>query len=920
MPGTTVTLRPDETYNAGDWWTVAGGPTTVHAALADNSDLTYATTTGNPAWVGMTNLDTIPNGARIVSVTVRVRWSGDNTTYGAVGLTDNLLGKSKPLTAFYKVPNSTRTDSFQALATRPDGSAWTVDAVNSISVQVQASGVGVRFYEVYADVVYNAAPTVSSVTPTGSLTVQQPTIGWAYTDPDGDAQERWQVKVFTGAQAGAAGFNAATSVGVADSGTAYYSAPSTTSWIVPTALSPGVYRVFVRAADAGSNGRYSTWAEATFTVVGDPPAPPAMLSVIANPDMGRTEITVRQTDNLLNQMTATGSGAVAEFLRWFVYGNVTTPVSAAGGLEGNGISCVVVANGEVAVAGLRFLRVIPELVTVWAGWIKSSQATGIMHLDIAWFDAERTYIRMDEGGYVGLTTTMQASEGRTVAPENAAYAYLMWRSSGALAANQSLTWDDTGIWFTRTDADLGDLEAQLIKLEDDVVDLEIRVADLEGVPPTISITPSQAPIDATAYRGGLDSRNLLGPGDASFQYPLTDTNWRIYTAPGNTGTTSIPLDPAGYDGYTLQIGPGTVGATHWLLSRSTYPLPLVDAEYQFSFRHRATSVGSSPATTLRAYGAIVFTSSNGTVVGAPVSTGTFTLARSDDLSDPVYINARPPAGATRFYLEVNCQGETSVDDRWVFDQFQVVRVPAVPPDHGFGFGPFGYGPFGGDGEAAAFIPWKPASQVDVYPYVEYSTDGGASWQPVRRTEYAAYDPYTRVARIYDYETPLGVETMYRARTAARDYQTDPVSGTLLISSATTSRAVTLTVTDHHLVDPFTQTRIPFRIAASGGAPELKMTRPTPQQDFSPVGRRYKIILSDVAKGNEFSWRIVTPTAADWDAMEAMLATGHTLLVQTPIGRSWYIKPGATRQLTAALEGATDHGAVIEFSGYEQARP
>jgi hypothetical protein len=915
--GTIVTLRPNEMFNAGDWWAVVGGPSSVNAALADDSDATYATTTGNPGWVGMTNLDVIPNGARIISVTIRVRWQGDGSTYGAVGLTDNILGQTTPFTAFYQVPAAIRIDSYAA-ATRPDGSAWTVDAVNSITVMIQGSGTGLHFVELYADVLYNQAPVVSNVTPSGSIADQQPTIGWAYHDPDGDAQERWQVKVFADAVASSSGFTAATSPAVADSGNSYYASASATSWTPPAPLSPGVYRAYVRAADAGSNGRYSDWATGTFTVVGDPPGPPALLSVAPNPAEGRVEIEVRQADNLLNQQTAGADGLLYEFLRWYVYGNATPPVVATGtGLEANGISCVVAADGEVALSTLRLMPILPGVETIWAGWIKSSGG-GTMHLDVGWFAGD-SFLQMDNGSYVGLSGDMQVSQGSVVPPDDADGALLMWRSSGPLSGGQSLTWDDCYISFTREDEDLSEIEARLAALEDAIVDLQIRVALLQLRTPTITITPSQVPIDSTAYRGGLDSSNLLGPADGSFQYPLTGTNWVAYAGTGFSGLLNVVLDGAAYDGYSLAMVPGTVGGNHWFITNITYPLPLVDAQYQLSFRHRATNVAGATADGLFANAAIVWTDDNWTVVGAGVSTGTFPLVDSDEFSDPMVVTAYPPPGATRFYVQIHMTGESNENDRWLFDRFQVVRVPEVLPDYSFGEGPFGYGPFGG-GDGPPVMLWKPASQVDVYPYVEWSADGGDTWAPVRRTAYAAYDPATRTARVYDYEAPLGVEVLYRARTAARDYQTDPRTGVWIISTPTTTRAVTLTVDGWYLVDPYSQTRVPFRIVADSGIPQLSMSKPTPQQDFAPVGRPYKIILSDVAKGNEFTWKILVPSAADWDAMDAMVTSGRILLVQSPLGRSWYVLPGAARQLTAPLVPDADLGAVIELTGYEQERP
>ncbi|WP_212743936.1 hypothetical protein, partial [Glutamicibacter sp. V16R2B1] len=698
---------------------------------------------------------------------------------------------------------------------------------------------------------------------------------------------------------------------VAGSGIAYYSASGAASWTVPAALSPGVYHPYVRAADAGSGGRWSDWASSTFTIVGDPPAPPALLSVTPDPARGRVEIRARQTDNLLNQQTATGDGVANEYLRWHVYGNVTTPTATSGGLTGNCVTASVIANGEAAITGVQLLRVIPGLTHIWAGWIKADVPGGAMHLDIAWFDAAKSFIRMDEGGVVGLGTSYEASEGRGEAPDNATWAHLMWRSSGPLAAGQDLFWDDCGVWFTRTDPLLGDLEARLIAAEDAVVDLEIRVAELEGVPPVISIHPTRAPIDATAYRGGLDSGNLLGPADASFIYTLAGTHWTL-TGPGSLATAP---DEDAYEGYSLRVLPGSTG-TGRRLTLTSLPLPpQVGASYQFSFRHRAIGDG------LRATATLTMLDGNDAAVGA-VSVGVV-LDETPEFSDQVAVTIVKPDGATRFSLDLYLDGESSTDDRWIFDQFQVARLPLVASPQGFGVGPFGFGPFGGtiSGQAgrAPTLAWKPASQVDVYPLVEWSTDDGDTWTPVRHTDRAAYDPVTRTALVYDYEAPIGKPVMYRVRTVARDFQTDPVAGALLVSAPTTTRVVTLDVDGYWILDPYTQKRLPFNIAASSGAPELRMTRPIPRGEFSPYGADYKVLVYDRAKGNEFDWRIALESHAAWDEFDALLASGHTLLVQTPIGKSWYIRPSDWKP-TVPLEGVRDMGAVIEFSGYEQPRP
>jgi hypothetical protein len=911
MPDTLVTLRPNSVTGA-DGWSISGGPSTVHDALSDDNDGTYATGPGtsDPCFVGFGNLVGVTDGSRITSVTVRIRWSGDNSAYGAIATEDVLGSTEQPHIAFYAVPSATETKPFAAMTVRPAGGPWTVDAVNAVTVRLAANTTAVRFYEAYLDVRYDAQPTVTAVGPSGVVTSQAPTITWTYADANGDPQERWQVKVFTQAVATGPGFSPETSPAVADSGDAFFSSAGTTAWTLPSPLSPGVYHAHVRAADAGSNGRYSAWASTTLTVVGDPPAPPLLLSATPEPDRGRVVLKIRQTDNMLNEMTASGDGIEHEYLRWFVFGNITAPaVAEGGGITGNRITATVIANGEVAITQVRTVRVIPGADHVWAGRIKATPG-GLVHLDVEWLDEGRSFAGLDEGTVVGLTADYQPSSGRVRAPDHAHSARLAWRSSGNLTAGQDLSWDDCGIWLAR---DMGDtpelaaLRARIEAAESDIVGLQIRVAQLEGVPPVITIQPTDPANDASAYRGGLDSSNLLGPADASFDFTLAGTNW----AAVGTGSLATAPDGAAYEGYSLQYAPGTPGGSHLLRLNRNTPLPLAGANYQFSFRCRANVAG------LVTDAAMVYTDANGVAVA---TLGTrVDLPAGAEFSDPVVGTLRAPIGATHVHLELRLTGDTTGSDRWVFDQFQVVRMPLVQPEYGFGVGPFGVGPFGGTTGTFPVMAWKSASQMDVYPLVEYSVDDGATWAPVRLTERAAYDPLTRVAIVHDYEAPAGRQVLYRARTAARDYQTDPVSGVLIVSAPTEPATVTLTASGYWILDPFTQVRLPFRVI--GSPPVLEMERPRPQGEFSPSSRTHKVITSDRMKGREFSWRIALPDDAAWDAFESMLETGHTLLVTTPRpGRQWYVQPGGSTGLVSELENDVDHGAVLTFAGYEQARP
>lgn len=127
---------------------------------------------------------------------------------------------------------------------------WVQDSTN-----LQSAGSYVSFS-------INLAGTVVVTGPTGTLTnTSQPTVTWTWSDPEGDGQERYQVVVT----------NTANTFTFWDSTEVLSSA---TSRQIGIALANGTYRTYVRAADVGSSGRYSSWAYSDFTLaVSAPPVP-----------------------------------------------------------------------------------------------------------------------------------------------------------------------------------------------------------------------------------------------------------------------------------------------------------------------------------------------------------------------------------------------------------------------------------------------------------------------------------------------------------------------------------------------------------------------------------------------------------------------------------------------------------------------
>jgi hypothetical protein len=309
----TQTLRPSARSSGFNTYSNVGAsdPTNVN----DNSDASYLES--SVAYPGGANVQfyvpayTPPANSQIRSLTPRVRQLIANIGVGAywqafVGRYDPSLGF---LGSGYLAVNATTsitTQIGQALTTRPqDGLPWQSSDLSAGDMQIgcyfQSGSGGTttgRVHELYLDVLYNEAPVA---TPGANFTAgtSRPSVTWTYSDPEGDAQERYRVKIFDATTASAGGFNPATSTAaVADSGEVYSSA---TSWACNVDLTSGVvYRAFIFVADAGSSGRYNIVSSATYqqiTVTLTPPNAPTIVATADNVN-GRIQLALSATNNL----------------------------------------------------------------------------------------------------------------------------------------------------------------------------------------------------------------------------------------------------------------------------------------------------------------------------------------------------------------------------------------------------------------------------------------------------------------------------------------------------------------------------------------------------------------------------------------------------------------------------------------------
>jgi hypothetical protein len=296
MADTVTTIRPNGDEGTGAFTPTGAG--TCWQALSDNSDSSYVT--ASVAGFGGFDLSTfsVPDLAVIHSVTIRARLSAVGLAGERVGvrLWSGAIGGSSS-TAFVYSPTPSGTITTYTLGSftiTPGGTTWTQGAIDALEAELQLA---TKIHELYLDVAYNQAPTATVTAPTGtSSTNSRPPVQWTYADPEGDTQERFQVRIFSAAQYGAGGFDPDVSTATWDSGERISGAVTVT----PASLPDGTYRAYVQVADVGSGGRYGPWDYIGFTVaVADPPTAPD-ISAAADLPNGRIIIDLTDTNPSLD--------------------------------------------------------------------------------------------------------------------------------------------------------------------------------------------------------------------------------------------------------------------------------------------------------------------------------------------------------------------------------------------------------------------------------------------------------------------------------------------------------------------------------------------------------------------------------------------------------------------------------------------
>lgn len=300
-----TTLRPNGTISGSGNVTLTSAAS-AHAATNDDSDSSYFrksnSISGTASIVLAFGTTTITSSQLLRRFRVRTRAQTPSSA-GKVNIAPGTLALG-----FYSYfwpalalrgANSTAeyTGAWQTPNAFISGSELQ-SAVNNLRVQVteyKDSTDRAYIYELYIDLDIATASTVSVSAPTGTITTTaQPTVEWSVTDPDGDAFQLYQVRIFTDAQYTAAGFDPATSTATYDSGAV---AGTDLALTVPDYLTNDTYRAYVRSAKyVNSSALWSAYAYSTFTISLSPPTAPTITT---------------SYDAIENAVTLTATGAAA---------------------------------------------------------------------------------------------------------------------------------------------------------------------------------------------------------------------------------------------------------------------------------------------------------------------------------------------------------------------------------------------------------------------------------------------------------------------------------------------------------------------------------------------------------------------------------------------------------------------------------
>lgn len=206
---------------------------------------------------------------------------------------------------------------------------------------------------------------------------------------------------------------------------------------------------------------------------------------------------------------------------------------------------------------------------------------------------------------------------------------------------------------------------------------------------------------------------------------------------------------------------------------------------------------------------------------------------------------------------------------------------------------------------ATITPGSAAGYSSPAVSLERSDDNGTTWAPVRNgTLVAATFGVGTV--IVDREAPRGVAVLYRANQRATY-----TGGSLNTSAWSSTAGGTLAL-------PATWNLRAPQLPAVDILGIRVIGQPSEQIDedlgvFRAIDRRYPIIVTGELTGWDGSITVNTSTAAEWDALQAIIEAQLVLLLQAPYGWQKYVRlVGGAKANTGGTPSAPQRTATLNY--------
>lgn len=242
-----------------------------------------------------------------------------------------------------------------------------------------------------------------------------------------------------------------------------------------------------------------------------------------------------------------------------------------------------------------------------------------------------------------------------------------------------------------------------------------------------------------------------------------------------------------------------------------------------------------------------------------------------------------PPGAYVAYLRATDTGSNSRWSDWATRNFTVYYT--IPPP-----ATLTATPDQANARVNLVIGWPTgSSQVEV----QRSADGGSTWETLRWGRFAV-SPTAGSVLIFDYEAPLGIDLLYRAR-AIVSSGAPPALITRITNWSASTAPVTLDV-GWWLTDPYQPIGNNVRVCPRWENLESKSRERVAFHE--PLGRDRAVWTADTVLGEEIDLRLRFRSEAEYQAFEALRRRQVTLLLRSDMpGVQWYVRLGDERSTT-----------------------